>query len=283
MPAIPRAAQRRPVDAPLSGAAPFAVRFDGAASRAVVGDIASWTLDFGDGVTRHGSGAPPSSIAHTYRTAGENRARLTVVDGSGATSTANQTILVTSATRPTAWIWGEPATAFGSANVAFDASQSAPGAWTIDFGDRAPAVRGSGAPPSRIRHTYSTPGLYTATITVIDRKGEPSIARANTLISAVRTPAIVPIEIKSITSVSATVRSRLYADGAPTTAWYEYGTTKTFGSETDPRHVTTNAGIFLSSKLTGLSPHTKYFYRVVASNSRGIVHGTTRTFTTHST
>jgi PKD repeat protein len=282
MPAIPRAAKPVPRDVPVSGAAPFAIRFDGSASRASVGDIARWTLDFGDGTAkRRGTGAPPSSIAHTYRTAGASRAKLTVVDAAGAKSTATQTILVSDTSRSNAWIWGKPAAAFGSAQVTFDASQSARGKWTIDFGDGAPAVHGTGVPPARLRHTYSKPGLYTATITVVDDTGTPSIARANTLISAPRPAAIVPLQIKGIASDSATVRSRLYADGAPTTAWYEYGTTKDLGSQTNPRHVTTDAGIFVSAKLTGLSPHTKYFYRLVAQSSQGTVHGKTRSFTTH--
>jgi phospholipase C len=282
MPAIPPPA-KQPKAVPISGPAPFAVHFDGSASSAPAGAIAGWRLNFGDGTAAaHGTGAPPSSIAHTYTSAGEYRAALAVTDDTGTSSKATQAILVSADTRPTAWIWGKPATAFSSANVTFDASQSQPGTWTLDFGDGAPALHGTGVPPSSVHHTYSTPGLYTATITVVDGQGASSVARANTLISTVRPPAVIPQVIKSITSDSAKPSARVYADGAPTTAYYEYGTTKDFGSQTPPQHVTRETGVAVIGTLTGLSPSTKYYYRLVASSSAGTVREATKSFMTRS-
>jgi PKD repeat protein len=61
-----------------SGAAPLPVGFDGSASTAVGGTIATWEWDFGDGTT--GSGA---TALHTYTTPGEYFASLTVTDSNG--------------------------------------------------------------------------------------------------------------------------------------------------------------------------------------------------------
>jgi PKD repeat protein len=77
-----------------SGTAPVAVTLDGAQSTDD-GRVAFWYWDFGDGTTDQ-TGAS-SSVAHVYRTAGSYVARLTVVDDSGLSATATQTITVTDA------------------------------------------------------------------------------------------------------------------------------------------------------------------------------------------
>ncbi len=72
---------------PTSGALPLAVQFDGSASSDPEGGTLSYAWSFGDGAS--GTGATPS---HTYSTAGQYKATLTVTDPGGLTSAASTTI-----------------------------------------------------------------------------------------------------------------------------------------------------------------------------------------------
>lgn len=81
------------------GLGPLAVTFDGSRSTDD-GRVAFWYWDFGDGVVDQ-TGAL-SAVTHVYQAPGSYIARLTVVDDSGLTSVATETITVASpAPRPT--------------------------------------------------------------------------------------------------------------------------------------------------------------------------------------
>ena len=68
---------------PLSGDVPLDVAFDGSGSSDPDGSISSYAWDFGDGSTGVGV-----TISHTYLTAGNFAATLTVTDNRAATRTA---------------------------------------------------------------------------------------------------------------------------------------------------------------------------------------------------
>jgi len=78
---------------PASGPAPLAVSFNGTASSDPDGTIVSYAWNFGDGAT--GSGATSS---HTYNSAGNYSATLTVTDNGGATGNTSVGINATSVT-----------------------------------------------------------------------------------------------------------------------------------------------------------------------------------------
>jgi len=278
MPPPPRATPRATTALALSGSAPFEVRFDGSASSDPDDGISSWQMDFGDGESTSGTGVPPSAIVHTYATQGSYTAMLTVHDPSGNQSSATQSIMV-AGRQPTAWIAGTPATAFQSAKVTFDASLSEPGDWRIDFGDGSRA-HGSGALPSAWTHKYAAPGMYTATLTLVDALGFSSVARATTLISALRAPAINPQALAALRNTSVEFTARIYPNGATTTAYFEYGTTPSFGTQTGTSIVAPTGPKTIFRGATGLLPSTTYYYRGVATNSVGTTYGTVKSFTT---
>ncbi len=93
---IPKASGNQPPHAtasgnPTSGVAPLPVTFSSAGSSDPDGSIVSYSWAFGDGGIATGA-----SASHTYTSAGNYSAVLTVTDNSGATGTASVPVTVTS-------------------------------------------------------------------------------------------------------------------------------------------------------------------------------------------
>jgi hypothetical protein len=75
----------------------------------------------------------------------------------------------------------------------------------------------------------------------------------------------------NITSSTAELNGTVYPGGAPTTCYFEYGTTSSYGS-TIPCAQSTGPGaasVAVSADLTGLSPNTTYYFTLVATNPGG--------------
>jgi hypothetical protein len=82
-----------------------------------------------------------------------------------------------------------------------------------------------------------------------------------------------------------TTRARLTASVDPnsraTTYRFEYGTTTGYGRQTGSASAGSGANaVSVAANVSGLQPHTRYHYRVVATNAAGVVRGRDRTFTT---
>jgi glucose/arabinose dehydrogenase len=110
---------------PRFGPTPLAVRFDASASTDPDGDPLTFEWDFNDG-SPHGTTA---IVTHTYATAGQFVARVTVGDGHGNTSTATVTIsagntaplpTISSPSATTTFAVGQTLTLRGSATDAED-------------------------------------------------------------------------------------------------------------------------------------------------------------------
>jgi hypothetical protein len=86
----------------------------------------------------------------------------------------------------------------------------------------------------------------------------------------------------AITDTSATFTGTVEPNGAPTTYYFQYGTTAAYGSSTAPTDAGAGQGVVAASTaVAGLSPETTYHYRLVAENSGGIRQGADRIFTTN--
>jgi hypothetical protein len=97
----------------------------------------------------------------------------------------------------------------------------------------------------------------------------------------VQKPTAVTGGAGSIGKSAATVSGTVNAGGGTTTYAFEYGKTSSLGSRTGSGPAgsgTSNASV--SQTLSGLSSNTKYYYRVVASNSQGTSSGAVGSFTT---
>jgi hypothetical protein len=78
----------------------------------------------------------------------------------------------------------------------------------------------------------------------------------------------------------ATLAGGVYANGAPTTVYWQYGTTSAYGQQTPLTAVGSGpAAVPVRAALTGLAPHTVYHYRLVAENRYGASYGYDSTFT----
>lgn len=108
-----------------------------------------------------------------------------------------------------------------------------------------------------------------------------AIAAAAPAAADVTRPAVSTGGAAHVTQTSATLTGKVDPNGARTTYFFQYGTSRIYGATTGP----TDAGSGTRARpatadLTGLTPFTKYHYRIVAHNSKGTTFGGDRTFTT---
>ncbi|AQL42404.1 hypothetical protein BV210_06610 [Halorientalis sp. IM1011] len=141
------------------------VTFDGSNSVASNGTITSYEWDFGDGTNATGQ-----QVSHTYDTAGEYTATLTVTADDGDTATDTVTTTVVDNEPPTADAAVESTLVEVGESISFDGSGSTDPDGSIEsieweFGD------GATATGAFTTHAYSSPGEYTVTLTVTDDDG----------------------------------------------------------------------------------------------------------------
>jgi virginiamycin B lyase len=87
--------------------------------------------------------------------------------------------------------------------------------------------------------------------------------------------------VSDVTDATAKVRASVEPNSQVTTAYFEYGPTAAYGSQTDPVAMGSgSARVTLVALLGSLAPNTTYHYRVVATNPAGTRFGADATFTT---
>lgn len=83
----------------------------------------------------------------------------------------------------------------------------------------------------------------------------------------------------NVSNGSATLRGSVNPNNSYTSAWFEYGTTQSFGNTTPTQGVSSgNYSIDYSYTISGLLANTTYYFRAVANNSYGTVYGATQNF-----
>jgi PKD repeat protein len=160
--------ERVNVDASASQPAPGGDRF-----------LIKYEWSWGDGRTSEGV-----RQSHTYSQAGSYTITLTVIDNTGRTGTATNSVTVGQGAQPVANFVFSPTTPRVGTLVSFDATVStAPPGRTVarhewNFGDNSPVL--SGVEP-RPTHTYGAAGTYVVTLTVIDSGNVRSVAVTKTV------------------------------------------------------------------------------------------------------
>lgn len=141
------------------------VRFDGSKSSDKDGSITAYKWFFGDGGI-----STDSKPTHVYKSPGKYDVKLIVTDNSGTLSqfdSSSTTVIINE--KPIANAGDDKVVAPGEL-VSFDGSGSIDRDGTVEvynwnFGD------GDKASGTKVEHAYSKPGIYTATLEVIDNTG----------------------------------------------------------------------------------------------------------------
>ena len=153
---------------PDSGKAPLGVIFSSAGSVDNDGSIVAYDWDFGDGTPNDSSANP----AHLYAAQGNYTATLTVTDDDGVQTSASVVVTVAAPNvAPAVVATADPAFGKAPLEVEFSSAGTTDSDGTIvsyswTFGDGSPATTDENP-----THTYTTPGSYTATLTVTDNDG----------------------------------------------------------------------------------------------------------------
>lgn len=169
---------------PSSPKAGSAVQFDGSGS---IGDIASFSWNFGDGST--GTGA---RVSHTFSIEGDFTVVLTVTDSRGFSVQSDPVRVSVGATKdPTAKFTVSPTTPIAGTVSNFNAAESkADSGHTIvsydwDFGDGTPHQSGVS-----VTHTFALPQAYNVTLIVTDDTGRTGVS-TQTVTAATSNPTAV--------------------------------------------------------------------------------------------
>jgi len=219
--------------APTTGVEPLTVSF----SDTSTGSITAYSWTFGDG----GSSTLPSP-SHTYG-AGVYTATLTVT-GPGGSDSASTTITALDLP-PVAGFNASPTSGIAPLTVNFtDASTGNATAYAWTFGDGGSS---SAQDPS---HVYTTPGTYTASLTVTGPGGSDSASTTITVaepapvagFSASPTAGVAPLTVNFTDASSGNITSRSWAFG-------DGGTS----SATNPSHLYTVVGSYTAT-LTVTGP-----------------------------
>jgi len=104
--------------------------------------------------------------------------------------------------------------------------------------------------------------------------------RTFTTLTAIGRPVVTADPPSLIASFSARLNGSLDPHGLPTTVYFQYGTTTSYGLTTAPHSHTGNTFRNVTANVSGLTASTTYHFRTVATNSAGTTYGLDRTFHT---
>ena len=221
-----------------------AVSFNASASSDPSGTITNYDWSFGDGSSDPNETTPTDT--HTYATRGNYTVQLTVTNDADQTSTTTQTVTVDDP--PTASVTPSATISTPASPVSFTSTAASPDAggsistYNWSFGDNTSA---SVQNPS---HTYTSPGVYTVTLTVTDDLGVSSSASTTITIDAV--PAVTftasanPVTAGSTVAFNAGGSSDSY--GTITSYSWNFGDGTTATGQA-PSHAYTSPGTYTVS------------------------------------
>ena len=104
--------------------------------------------------------------------------------------------------------------------------------------------------------------------------------RTFTTLTATGPPVVTTNPATNVTTSSATLNGSLDPHGLTTTVYFQYGTTTSYGHTTAMQSQAGNTYRNIAANISGLTAHTTYHFRIVATNSGGMRMGSDRTFTT---
>jgi N-acetylneuraminic acid mutarotase len=104
--------------------------------------------------------------------------------------------------------------------------------------------------------------------------------RTFTTLTATGPPVVTTNPATNVASSSATLNGSVDPHGLTTNVHFQYGTTTSYGHNTANQSKTGNTYQNVAANISGLTTHTTYHFRIVATNSGGTRYGGDITFTT---
>jgi hypothetical protein len=130
--------------------------------------------------------------------------------------------------------------------------------------------------PSRLRFS-----VFTAAPLLLLTLGASVLAGVPATAYAAAAPAASTSGAASVTYSSATLHGSVNPRGQATNYVFQYGTTRSYGSQTPLAPAGSGSGsLNVTQTVTGLAPLTTYHYRILATSPSGATPGSDRTFTT---
>lgn len=152
--------------------------------------------------------------------------------------------------------------------------------WSF-YGDGSPQVIGAGNVGTRRTVTYPLPpGTYHWGLQSVDNGLRGSgIANGGTFTVAGAAPVATTLPATNVMTFLATLAGAVSPVALPTTAWFEYGATASYGNRSIHSSVAPNTANTRLLQSLSLLPQTTVHYRLVVSNALGVSFGANQTFT----
>src|SRR5207237_1366326 len=118
-------------------------------------------------------------------------------------------------------------------------------------------------------YTYkNSTGPFTATLQVNDANNDAALTART--VATIAQPPVVSTGGAPAGATAATVYATANPNGSATSAYFEYGTSTAYGSQTAAQSVGSgSAPQSVSAVLSNLQPSTTYHFRIDASNAQG--------------
>ncbi|MGH2912234.1 MAG: fibronectin type III domain-containing protein, partial [Solirubrobacteraceae bacterium] len=143
-----------------------------------------------------------------------------------------------------------------------------------------PAITGQEKEAVQAEITGLAPGAqYTVCLRAWNATGQFAQGAPVTFRTEPEAPAVSEESASSVSARSAHVSAQLNTGGLPVTYTVQYGTTTSYGSETEPVEVSASV-TSIPASLTGLQPGTEYHYRFEVTNTQGELQGSDASFAT---
>ena len=241
------------------------------------------------------TGNTPQNVAANIRSLTANTVyhfRIVATNSAGTRYGSDKTFTTLSATGPPV-VTSNPATFIASFSATLNGSLDPHGlTTTVYFQYGTTTSYGlSTAPQSRTGNTYQNVAANIRTLTANTVYHFRIVAtnsagtrygsdRTFTTLSATGPPVVTTNPATNVAAFSATLHGSLNPHGLTTTVYFQYGTTTSYGHTTPMQSQTGNMYRNIAANINGLSRHTTYHFRIVATNSGGTRFGGDRTFTT---
>jgi PKD repeat protein len=267
----------RVVASVTSGRAPLTVNFDASASFDREGDTMSFSWAFADG----SPSASGMTVSHTFSRPGRYPVVVAVTDAKGAVGTAIVTITVDPACTYSIAPTGRdfPASG-GSSSVSVKAPSGC--AWQAVSNDSWITITSGSTGSGNGTVNYSV----AANASTSQRTGTMTIAGQTFTVTQAgapggSAPTATTGSATNVTSNSATLNATVNPNGLATTVYFQWGTSPSYGNSTSSQSIGSGTNtVNVSANLSGLSPDTTYYYRIVATNSAGTTYGSGMSFRT---